>query len=58
MMTTRTKTNWIVIKIVLVFIFLIAANTTYAGLLSSSQQKQAEKILDVSGVKGGLIVHV
>jgi hypothetical protein len=56
-MTARTKTNWIVIKVVLLFIFLIA-NTTYAGLLSSSQQRQARQILDASGIKGGLIVHI
>ncbi|MHC4242089.1 MAG: outer membrane protein assembly factor BamB family protein, partial [Planctomycetota bacterium] len=57
-MTARTKTNWIFIKVVLLFIFLIADNTTCAGLLSSSQQRQAQKILDASGVKGGLIVHI
>ncbi len=57
-MTARTKMNCLVIKVVLLFIFLIADNTTYAGLLSSSQQRQAQKILEASGVKGGLIVHV
>ena len=57
-MTARTKNNWDVIKVVLLFIFLITANTAYAGLLSSSQQRQAQKILDASGVKGGLIVHI
>jgi len=34
--------------IVLLFIFLIACNTTYAGLLSSPQQRQAQKILDAA----------
>jgi len=57
-MTARTKITWDVIKVVLLFIFLIAGNTTYAGLLSSAQQRQAEKILDASGIKGGLIVHI
>ena len=45
-------------KVVLFFILLIAANTTNAVLLNSSQHKQAQKILDTSGVKGGLIVHI
>ncbi len=57
-MTTRTKTNWIVMKVVLFFILLTASNTTNAGLLNSSQHKQAQNILDTSGVKGGLIVHI
>jgi len=57
-MTARTKITWDVIKVVLLFIFLIGRHTAYAGLLSSSQQRQSQKILDASGVKGGLIVHV
>jgi SAM-dependent methyltransferase len=57
-MTTRIRNNWLVIKVVLLLIFLIVGNTTYAGLLSSSQQRQAQNILDQSGVKGGLIVHI
>jgi SAM-dependent methyltransferase len=56
-MTARTKITWDVMKVVLLFIFLIA-NTTYAGLLGTSQQRQARKILDATGVKGGLIIHI
>ena len=53
-MTARTKTNCIVMMVVLFFV----GNTSYAGLFSSSHQKQARKILDATGIKGGLIVHV
>ena len=39
-------------------VLLIVGNITYAGIFSSSQQRQAKKILDATGVKGGLIVHI
>ena len=57
-MTTRIRKKLDVIKVVLLFVLLISGSTTYAGLLSSSQQKQALGILDKCGVKGGLIVHI
>jgi outer membrane protein assembly factor BamB len=58
MMTTGAQANWIFIKVFLLCIFLIAGHTTYAGLSSTSEQRQAQEILDSSGVKGGLIVHI
>ncbi|MCP4257196.1 MAG: PQQ-binding-like beta-propeller repeat protein [Planctomycetes bacterium] len=57
-MTAQAKTNRIVVMVVLQLVLLIAGNKTYAGFFSSSQQRQAKKILNATGVKGGLIVHV
>lgn len=58
-MIRRTKTNWFTIIIVLLFVSLIAANMAGAGWLFSSRHKQtARKILNETGVKGGLIVHL
>lgn len=57
-MAAETKTNWVVVIVVLFFVLSVAGSTAFAGLLSTSQQKQAMKILDESGVKGGLIVHI
>jgi hypothetical protein len=39
-------------------VLFFVGNTTYAGIFSSSQQRQAKKILEGTGIKGGLIVHI
>ena len=52
-MTARTKTGWITTTIILVW-----ASTFGLGPASASEREQARRILDLSGVKGGLIVHL
>jgi 2-polyprenyl-3-methyl-5-hydroxy-6-metoxy-1,4-benzoquinol methylase len=57
-MTVRTKTNLIVLVVVPLLVLMVTGDVTYAGLFSSSQQRQAKKILKATGIKGGLIVHI
>ena len=58
-MIRRTKTSWVIIIVVLLFVSLSAVNMAGAGWLFSSRDKQtARKILNETGVKGGLIVHL
>jgi 2-polyprenyl-3-methyl-5-hydroxy-6-metoxy-1,4-benzoquinol methylase len=57
-MTVRTKINWLSATVVLVLGLVVASCITNAKQRSSSERKQAAQILDASGVKGGLIVHM
>ena len=52
-MTVRTRTNWITTIVVMVLAPAVAHNP-----VSASEREQARQILDTSGVKGGLIVHI
>jgi len=51
MVTGRAKTSWIT-----TIIIQVLAST--AGLASASEREQARQILDDTGIKGGLIVHL
>ncbi len=57
-MTARLKTRPISTTVILVSALVIAAYVGCAERGPTSQRKQAQQILDASGVKGGLVVHV
>ena len=51
MVTGRARTSWIT-----TIIIQVLAST--AGLALASEREQARQILDHTGIKGGLIVHI
>jgi len=57
-MTVRTKINWFATTVVLVLALVVAPCVPNVKQRSSSERKQARQILDASGVKGGLVVHI
>jgi len=57
-MTARVKTSWLATTVALVLALVVTSCITNAKQRSSPERKQAVQILDASGVKGGLIVHV
>ena len=57
-MTARLKARSISTTIILVLVLVVGARLAGAKQLSWSDRKQARQILDASGVKGGLIVHI
>ena len=57
-MTTRTSTSWFVITITCSLVLMITFGLTSAAGVSFSSKDQARQILDATGVKGGLIVHI
>ncbi len=57
-MTVRTKINWFATTVVLVLALVVAPCVPNVKQRSSSEREQAVQILDASGVKGGLIVHI
>ncbi len=54
MMTIQIKTGWLIRTVILVV--MVALVVGYAGC--SPERRQALQILDATGVKGGLVVHV
>ncbi|GAF76621.1 unnamed protein product, partial [marine sediment metagenome] len=57
-MTVRTKINWLSATVVLVLGLVVVSCITNAKQRFSSERKQAAQILNASGIKGGLIVHI
>ena len=57
-MTARLKARPISTTIILVLALVVGARLAGAKQLSWSDRKQARQILDASGVKGGLVVHI
>lgn len=58
MMTARTKRSWVTMTVVLVLALAVTPRLASAKQRSSSEREQARQILDASGVKGGLVVHI
>jgi len=57
-MTTRTKISPVATTIVLVLALMVSHCVPNVKQRSSSEREQARQILDASGVKGGLVVHI
>lgn len=57
-MAVRTKKSWIITTIVSVLVLAVVLHLGCGQQGSFSERAQAQQILDASGVKGGLVVHL
>jgi len=58
MVTARAITRWLPAMVVLGLVLMVAYRVGNAQRGASAETEQARQILEASGVKGGLIVHV